>query len=181
MPRGCAANKLFSTIFLSVIATPVNPQKTNRGTINVQAWKSSEPSSVAAILIMAAEWNIIKATSLARCEGRKSKDANMRDSNAQANSTSPKIILYMGYPCCHSMQLTGWEKIRVWWGESSRCDNCDKSRQSVVLRNTAQISPSLFFFSSGWQLNVYHMQYLFSSCVRLSSCPREYKECHLLE
>lgn len=98
-------------------------------------------------LIMAAERNIIRAPSLfrARLDGWKKKPANTRDLNARANSTSPKIILYMGDPCCHSMQLTGWEKIRIWWGESSRCDNCDKSRQSVALRNTAQISPSLFF------------------------------------
>lgn len=65
------------------------------------------------------------------------------------HSTSPKIILYMGYPCCHSWQLTGREKIRglgVERGESSRCDNCDKSRQSVALKNTTRISPSLLFF-----------------------------------
>lgn len=32
------------------------------------------------------------------------------------------------------------------WGESSRCDNCDKSRQSVAPKNTTRISPSLLFF-----------------------------------
>lgn len=29
---------------------------------------------------------------------------------------------------------------------TSRCDNCDKSRQSVVPKNTARIFPSLLFF-----------------------------------
>lgn len=62
----------------------------------------------------------------------------------------------MGCPCCHLQWLTRGEKIRGQGesgggggggggGESSRCDNCDKSRQSIAPENATRISPSLLF------------------------------------
>lgn len=134
-------------------------------------------------LMMAAECHIIRPSSLfrARFDGWKKKHTNTRDLNAQANSTSPKIILYMGDPCCHSMQLTGWEKIRIWWGGVIKMWQLWQEQAKCSAEEHRTVFSISLFPPSGWQLNVYHMQYLFSSCVRLSSCPREYKECHLLE
>lgn len=64
-------------------------------------------------------------------------------------STSLQMILYTRNPCViHSDWLgAGKHGGRGRAGESSRCDNCDKSRQSVALKNTTtQISPSLLLF-----------------------------------
>lgn len=143
------------------------------------------PAIIGSVLIMAAEHNIMRAT-VRPCLGlgvtaEKKKHTNTSDSNVRANSTSPKIILYMGDPCCHSMQLTGWAKIRIWWGAVIKMWQLwQEQAKCSAEEDRTDFSISLFP-PSGWQLNIYHMQYLFSSCVRLSSCPREYKECHLLE
>lgn len=76
----------------------------------------------------------------------KKKKRNGRDSNTPANSASTQNnSLYGGSVLSFSAADWVRENKDMVGGESSRCDNCDKSRQSVALRNTAQISPSLFF------------------------------------
>lgn len=135
------------------------------------------------ILIMAAERNIIKATSLfrARCDGWK-KETHKHEGFKCASKfyITQNNSIYGGSML--SFNAADWVRENKDMVGGSHQDVTIVTRAGKVWRwGTPHRFLHLSFSPSGWQLNVYHMQYLFSSCVRLSSCPREYKECHLLE
>lgn len=189
-PWGCAGNKLFKTTFLSLITTPIKYCDFKR--LHMIDETLTTPSAIDLSLRWSLRTQYQSHNSLKIfLWGRGAKKNQTKNRQTweiqtvtqrstfyitQNNSLyGVSMLSFMAVDWARENKGAGGREggvIKMWqlWQEQAKCS---------AEEHHTDFSISSFF--PGWQLNVYHMQYLFSSCVRLSSCPREYKECHLLE